>query len=216
MFPRWWTLTYAAILSVVCATLLAAWHGSLRNRIELNRENERRQIILGCFGEALPPGASGAEIKAQYEALVREDTLALADGSTLDYYALTRNGTLDAIAIPIEGIGLWSQIHGYVAIEATDFATIRQVNFDRQEETPGLGGEIVAEWFRSQFGGKSIYHEDVPIRAMVAKPGQAKAWQVDGISGATITSQAVGDMLFRGFEHVGAIADQLQAEGANA
>ncbi len=212
-----WTIFYATALSVVCATILAALNQSLLGRIALNRENERNQIILGCFGITLPPGTSGEDIKRTYDARIQQAALTLETGDEVVYYRLLDDaGVLDAIAVQVDGVGLWSYIHGYVAIEADDFTTIRQVNFDKQEETPGLGGEIVAEWFRKQFAGKSILHEGVPIAQMVAKPGQAAPHEVDGISGATITSVAVGDMLHRGFAQAVAIAAHLRAEATDA
>ena len=207
-----WTFMFATILSLVCATVLAAMNGTLLPRIELNRENERNQIILGCFGVTFDEQTTGTEIKQAYDEMIEAHTLTLDDGRDVQFYTMSKDGRLDAVAIQVEGVGLWSRIHGYVAIEAADFETIRQVNFDKQEETPGLGGEIVADWFRAQFTGKSILHEGVPVRHMVAKPGQAKAHQVDGISGATITSVAVGDMLHHGFEQAVRVAEQLRAE----
>ena len=211
-----WTIIFATLLSLVCATILATLNATLLSRIELNRENERNQIILGCFGVELPAGIGGTEIKAAYDEMVTAETLTLGDGREVVYYTLRKDGTLDAIAVQIEGIGLWSYMHGYIAIEESDFTTIRQVNFDKQEETPGLGGEIVAEWFRAQFRGKSILHDGAPIARMVAKPGQAKPHEVDGISGATITSMAVGDMLHKGFAQAVQVAEQLQAEASDA
>lgn len=212
---RRWTVFFATALSLVCATILASMNHVLGDRIALNRENERNEIILGCFGVTLPPGTSGDEIKRLYDERVELATVTLPDGQVVEYYKMVDDaGVLDAIAVQVEGIGLWSYIHGYVAIEADDFTTIRQVNFDKQEETPGLGGEIVSEWFRTQFTGKSIVHEGEPILRIVAKPGQARAYEVDGISGATITSVAVGRMLHHGFVQAVEIAAQLQAEAA--
>ena len=212
-----WTIFYATALSLACATILATLNQVLLQRIALNRENERNQIILGCFGVTFPPGTSGDEIKQMYDTRIERANVTLADGTEAVYYRLLDDtGALDAIAVQVEGVGLWSYIHGYVAIEADDFTTIRQVNFDKQEETPGLGGEIVADWFRAQFAGKSIAYEGQPIDAMVAKPGMAKPYEVDGISGATITSQAVGDMLHRGFAQAFEIAAHIRAEDGDA
>lgn len=212
---RRWTIIYASLLSLVCASILALLHGALLSRIDLNRENARRRVILSCFGMTLPADVSGPEIKRVYSERIAERDVTLPDGATVSYFALNENGRLDAIAVPVEGAGLWSRIHGYVAIEAADFQTIRQVNFDQQSETPGLGGEIVADWFRDQFIGKSITHEGQPLGQIVAKPGTAASHQVDGISGATVTSVAVNDMLGRGFAHAVHIAQAIQREDSS-
>lgn len=209
-----WTLIYATVLSLACAAVLATLQGSLISRITLNRANEKRQIILGVFGIELGPGTSGREIAATYQQRIEERTATLPDGTELQYYVARKpDGSTDAIAVPIGGVGLWSYIHGYVSLEAPDFTTIRRVDFDEQAETPGLGGEIVTPWFRKQFEGKAIERDGEPIDHMVAKPGTAKAYQVDGVSGATITSTAVNDMLYRGFAHAQELAQTLHKQG---
>ena len=77
-----------------------------------------------------------------------------------------------------------------------DLTTIKSVRFFRQTETPGLGGEIVAEWFQTQFEGKSIISSSGKPGFKIGKPGQqTDANSVDGISGATMTSDKVEDIL---------------------
>jgi len=210
-----WPLIYAFILSVVCAMVLGAINAGLTQRIDLNRTNERRLIVLHLFGVDLEDN-SPAGIEKAYTSMVASHTVQDPDNPTneIEYFTFTKDGKVDAIAFQVAGVGLWSRIHGYVAVEAPDFTTIRNVNFDQQEETPGLGGEIVSEWFRAQFVGKSILHDGKPIARMVAKPGQAADYQVDGISGATITSGAVSTMFARGFADAVHIAEAIRKEQA--
>ena len=74
--------------------------------------------------------------------------------------------------------------------------TIRGIRFYKQEETPGLGGEIGASWFQDQFKGKKIVSPSGEYGFSINKPGSGTGSnQVDGITGATMTSERVGIMI---------------------
>jgi Na+-transporting NADH:ubiquinone oxidoreductase subunit C len=73
--------------------------------------------------------------------------------------------------------------------------TIRGVTFYEQEETPGLGGEIAADWFRKQFVGKSIVDEAGNPGIIISSGGEPASNKVDAISGATMTCDKVQAML---------------------
>ncbi len=102
----------------------------------------------------------------------------------------------------VRGKGLWDEIWGYVALES-DLNTIAGVAFDHKAETPGLGAEIKdnKSWY-SQFIGKKIYQDDI-LKSVYVRKGGAKddVYEVDGISGATITADGVTEMLERGLEY---------------
>ena len=91
------------------------------------------------------------------------------------------------------GNGLWSTMYGYLALE-TDLQTVKGITFYQHGETPGLGGEIDNPVWQARWVGKKVYNEAGQAALTVTKGGQAKDLnhQVDGISGATITSVAVG------------------------
>jgi Na+-transporting NADH:ubiquinone oxidoreductase subunit C len=92
-------------------------------------------------------------------------------------------------------MGLWGVIKGVLALQP-DLRTIRAISFYQQEETPGLGGEIASDWFRRQFENKQLASADGQAGFRVLKPGgRAGPAEVDGISGATMTSQRVELML---------------------
>lgn len=93
----------------------------------------------------------------------------------------------------IWGNGLWSTMYGYIALEA-DLKTVKGITFYEQGETAGLGGEIVNPNWVAQWPGKKVFDEAGNVILNVTKFGQVKdsSYQVDGISGATITSVAVG------------------------
>ncbi|MCG8410716.1 MAG: NADH:ubiquinone reductase (Na(+)-transporting) subunit C [Bacteroidales bacterium] len=100
--------------------------------------------------------------------------------------------------IPVYGKGLWGPIWGYVALKQ-DLSTIYGANFSHKGETPGLGAEIETKEFQSQFFDKQIYDEQNKfVSVSVLKGGTANPnskYEVDGISGGTITSNGVDQML---------------------
>lgn len=91
------------------------------------------------------------------------------------------------------GNGLWSTMYGYVALEP-DLETVKGITFYEQGETAGLGGEIVNPTWVALWPGKKVFDADGKVVLDVTKFGKVKddTYQVDGISGATITSVAVG------------------------
>ena len=101
------------------------------------------------------------------------------------------------------GKGLWDEIWGNIAFE-DDLNTIAGVAFDHVQETPGLGAEIKDNiaW-KNQFVGKKIYGDDGLFRSVLVRKGGAKdpVYEVDGISGATITADGVSEMLERGLQY---------------
>ena len=101
----------------------------------------------------------------------------------------------------IRGNGLWDKIWGYVAFQE-DMNTIAGVSFGHVAETPGLGAEITDNPnFPAQFKGKQIFEGDDYVSVAVVKGGVKKpTHEVDGISGATITSVGVSDMLQKGLQ----------------
>ncbi|MCA9404789.1 MAG: NADH:ubiquinone reductase (Na(+)-transporting) subunit C, partial [Candidatus Omnitrophica bacterium] len=109
-------------------------------------------------------------------------------------------------AFPIIGKGLWSTLYGYLALEPNAM-TVRGITYYKHGETPGLGAEIEKDWFQNNFKGKSIWdmkdQELWPVSVLKGKvadqindPNKAKHY-VDGISGATMTSKGVTEMIDR-------------------
>ncbi len=100
--------------------------------------------------------------------------------------------------VPMVGTGLWGPIWGYVALNE-DMKTVYGASFDHKTETPGLGAEIKEDFFEVNFAGQSIYKEDEYVSISVVKAGKAgdSKHAVDGITGGTITSNGVGEMVYR-------------------
>jgi len=118
------------------------------------------------------------------------------DSKMLPLYVYTKDDGKKYYILYARGKGLWDEIWGCVALE-DDFNTIAGVSFDHKAETPGLGAEIKDNkaWVK-QFIGKKIYDGDTFRSVNVRKGGaKDKVYEVDGISGATITGDGVADML---------------------
>ena len=114
-------------------------------------------------------------------------------------YLHYNNEVLNAIILPVRGYGLWGTMKGYLALES-DFKTIIGLEFFDHKETPGLGGEIDNPKWKAIWKGKEIYSDsgDVlisVIKGSVDKSSEEAKYQVDGLSGATITSNGVTNLL---------------------
>ena len=112
------------------------------------------------------------------------------------------------------GKGLWDDIWGYVAV-GSDFSTIAGASFDHKGETPGLGAEIKDNAnFSANFIGKTIYDKDGSYNPVTVSKGPAKANTntVDGISGATITGDGVGDMVVKWLKYYEPYLKKIKSE----
>lgn len=113
--------------------------------------------------------------------------------SALVYLVKTADGQLQKIILPIYGMGLWSTMRGFLALEA-DTRTIAGLTFYEHGETPGLGGEIDNPRWQAQWTGKQAFDENW-LPAITVAMGKAMPvpdeFRVDGISGATLTSRGV-------------------------
>ena len=107
------------------------------------------------------------------------------------------DGAIDQIVLPVYGKGLWSTLYGFIALES-DGVTIRGITFYQHGETPGLGGEVDNPKWKASWNGKKAFGEidgrSVKIKVLKGQvnPDSATAsFEVDGLSGATITSNGV-------------------------
>ena len=112
-------------------------------------------------------------------------------------YLIKGEGDLiDKYVFPVRGKGLWSILKGFIAVE-NDFQTIAGLTYYEHGETPGLGGEVDNKNWKAKWVGKAIYGDSGEVEIEVIKgiaENDAK-FDVDGLSGATITSRGVTNML---------------------
>lgn len=147
----------------------------------------------------------------------------LAGLSRVERYALvylvTKDQRIDQVILPIRGKGVWSTMYAYVALDA-DLNTIRGISFYEHGETPGLGGEIENKRWQESWQGKQIYGpgQHVALRVVKGRASDKAAeaiHQIDGLSGATLTSAGVSNLLRFWFGNHGfqAFLRRMQAQG---
>ena len=216
-----YTFIFSAILVVVVGAVLAFAAESLKPMQQENIRIEKMQNILASVKvEASPEEAN--EKFDQYivdqlllnnkgENMTAEGVTAFDVDVVKEYKTLSpeerhyplfvfEDGGTQKFIVPLAGKGLWGPIWGYVAFEK-DMNTVFGSTFDHKTETPGLGAEIKEGWFQERFVGKSIFDDSGEfVSVEVVKGGSDVAGNphaVDGISGGTITSKGVGEMIER-------------------
>ncbi len=209
-----YTYTFATVMVVLVAVLLSGASLGLKSKQASNISQEKKQSILASIGIEVDRSESDAafgeyikqSLTLQGGTVVSEDASAAFD---IDMAAAIKAGNMDRSVplyvaekegdtyyiIPMRGKGLWGPVWGYLALES-DGNTVVGATFDHKSETPGLGAEITTPMFTDQFPGKKISEAGIFKSISVVKAGtSAGDYAVDGISGGTITSNGVNDML---------------------
>ncbi|MEM7312131.1 MAG: Na(+)-translocating NADH-quinone reductase subunit C [Planctomycetota bacterium] len=112
-------------------------------------------------------------------------------------YLMKDGGELQKVILPVYGKGLWSTLYGFISLEP-DLNTVGGITFYEHKETPGLGGEVDNPKWKAQWNKKLVRDNAGDVKIEVVK-GQVpegspnKAHQIDGLSGATITSRGVSN-----------------------
>ena len=133
------------------------------------------------------------DIKKEY----RDKTLSEEDKNYPLFIAKDKNKKTRYI-IPVVGKGLWGPIWGYICLKE-DMNTVLGVSFDHKTETPGLGAEINKPFFMDRWKNSKIMEDQVFRKYEVVKDnsGPTEEWKIDGITGGTITSKGVEEMVNR-------------------
>tara|TARA_B100001057_G_scaffold107542_3_gene105150 strand:- start:1174 stop:1947 length:774 start_codon:yes stop_codon:yes gene_type:complete len=113
---------------------------------------------------------------------------------------------IQKLILPIRGYGLWGTLYGFIAVE-NDFNTISGIEFYEHKETPGLGAEVDNPKWKSSWKGKKIYNNDQValevIKGKVELSDSDSMYKIDGLSGATLTSRGVTNMVAYWFSDSG-------------
>ncbi len=210
---------YASAMVIIVAVILSGAATLLRPMQERNMRIEKMQQILAAINIDAPR-ADAESLFEQYiveskivnhrgemlegdafDVALQDENRKPVDERQLPVYVAGVEGETFFI-IPLRGNGLWGPIWGYIGLEA-DLATIAGANFDHASETPGLGAEISHTAFEEQFSGKRIFDEAGnfrPVRVIKGVVAPDDPHAVDGISGGTITSNGVTNMLREGLQ----------------
>lgn len=114
-------------------------------------------------------------------------------------YLVEGDKGLDTVILPVRGYGLWSTLHGFMALK-NDLKTVAGFGFYQHAETAGLGGEVDNPRWRGLWPGKQVFNEEgkfdiAVIKGNVDRSSPRAVHQVDGIAGATLTSNGVNNLL---------------------
>lgn len=108
------------------------------------------------------------------------------------------SGDYEKIILPVHGYGLWSTLYGFLALES-DGNTVAGLGFYDHGETPGLGGEVDNPRWKALWPGKKVYRDgevELGLKKGAVDPASSDAdWSVDGLSGATLTSRGVTNLI---------------------
>jgi len=114
------------------------------------------------------------------------------------YLVNNEQDEIEKIILPVRGYGLWSTLHGFIALES-DGNTVAGLGFYEHAETPGLGGEVDNPRWRAIWPGKQVYRDGAVSIALIkgaVDPNSVNApWEVDGLAGATLTARGVTNLV---------------------
>ena len=212
-----YTIIYSVIIVVIVAFLLAFVFQALKPMQDANVALDKKKQILNSLNIR---DLNDAQADAKYKEVIVADRVIDEKGKVLlpgttggenagfkleskDYkegklalYICRVNGETKYV-IPVYGMGLWGPISGYIALNA-DKSTVYGVYFNHESETAGLGAEIKDnKAWQEKFQGKKLFKngDDKTIALSVEKKVDDPTTQVDAVTGATLTSNGVRDML---------------------
>jgi len=181
-----YTLIYASVLVIIVAFLLAFVASALKPTQDANVALDTKKQILSALNIR-----DCADPDAKYNEVITE--------GQLDSPVLRANvDGEEKLVVAVKGAGLWGPLWGWVSINK-DGQTVYGTFFNHESETAGLGARIKEQWFQDGFQGKQIF-QDGKVALGVYKQGKAPStlpadYYVDAVTGATLTSNGVNDMI---------------------
>ena len=185
-------IIYSTILVVIVAFLLAFVFQALKPMQDANVALDVKKQILYSLNIR---GLDGSEAEAKYKEIVKSEEKA----GDLSYYVCDIKGEKKYV-FPLKGMGLWGGISAFVSVNE-DLNTIYGAYFNHESETAGLGAEIKdSQAWQEKFQGKKIADENGEAKIAVVKKVETPEYEVDCVTGATLTSNGVSDMLREGLK----------------
>ena len=184
-----YTIIYAAVMVVIVAFLLAFVASALKPTQDANVALDTKKQILASLNIR---DIDNAEAEAKYAEVITSGELKSP--------TLTANvDGEEKLIVAMKGAGLWGGLWGWVSINK-DGQTVYGSFFNHESETAGLGARITEQWFQDSFKGKVIFDAEGNDVLGVYKKGTAPATlsadsYVDAVTGATLTSNGVSDMI---------------------
>jgi Na+-transporting NADH:ubiquinone oxidoreductase subunit C len=206
------SIIFAAVLSIICSSLLTLASAGLKEYQLKNIALDKQKNILKSVGLIQAGKASAPDTIARLYAGSIKQVWVDAGGKLvsgeqkaphdLPVYLHLEDGAVRSYIIPVDSRGLWGRISGYLALEK-DGITVSGFTVYNHQETPGLGGEIAQNWFQKNFAGKKIIDDRGNLVSVTIAKGAAASRMpknrqkhfVDGISGATLTGKFLSEGL---------------------
>ena len=157
---------------------------------------ETGKFVEGMDAERYNQRKAAKDPSMNHELSGDEDIASIKRQAKIAKIYLIENGEqVEKIILPIHGYGLWSTLYGFMALEG-DANTVAGLGFYEHAETPGLGGEVDNPNWKTQWVGKQVYRDDtVALRLVKGGADRSDIYGVDSLSGATITSRGVDNLL---------------------
>ena len=213
------------VACIACAIIVSVTAVSVRPEQNLNIENEKKIKILAAAGiETDKVDEEFSRIKTVFVDLETDklvtidpayDHIKAASNPNLStvipkaddiavlkrrenigtiYVWVDEKNAIEKLVLPIRGYGLWGTLYGYLSLDS-DLNTVRGIEYYDHKETPGLGGEVDNPNWKSDWYGKRIYNDDGSVALYVTKGASSTDYEIDGISGATLTTNGVSNMI---------------------
>ncbi len=231
-----YTIIYASVMVIIVAFLLAFVSSALKPMQDANVAIDKKSQILASLNIR---DLEKSEIEAKYDAVIACDPIIKADGAVVNdgaakdeasfvldskdvndenmpLYIANVDGATKYV-IPVIGRGLWGGLWGYIALN-DDCQSVYGAYMSHASETAGLGALLVEPWFHDRFLGKKLFKEDgSKVALTVVKSGAVKDenYEVDGLTGATLTTNGVAAMVQEGLQkYIGFINSKTAAQQA--
>lgn len=182
---------FMIMVTVIFGGVLAFLDNVTKETVAFQAQTRLQEQILGIFQVPFDATDKEAVVTAFEQNITTEDF----EGQPL--YIYQKGTDQEQFAVPFDGPGLWGYIQGYIGINA-ELNQLSGIAFIRQEETPGLGGRIDEPEYKNQFKGLDL-PGDTGGTLIVSRP--APGGNVDGIAGATQTSDFVVNMINEDLKH---------------
>ena len=216
-----YTIIYASVMVIIVAFLLAFVSSTLKPLQDANVAIDKKSQILASLNIR---GLEKSEIETKYDAVIVGDQIIKADGTVVNdgaakdeaafvvdskdinennmpLYVANVDGATKYV-IPVTGRGLWGGLWGYIALNE-DCKTVFGAYMSHASETAGLGALLVEPWFQERFLGKKLFKDgsnDVALTVVKAGAVKEADFEVDGITGATLTTNGVAAMVKDGLQ----------------
>lgn len=189
----WFTLVFMLIITAVLTSVLSGIYEITKPIIEINAELDIKKAHLYAFDIDYPPENNAEDMEVLYTEKIKTEKI--EDMSV--YVEKDEEGKPKAYGFDFAGGALWGEVEGILVL-SPDLNRIVGIDFTEQNETPGLGGRIGEAEFKEQFRDVQLNNEGPPL----IYSSSTGSGQVDAITGATLTSNSVINILNKRIQHI--------------